>query len=52
VLLVPGGGDAPSNADVQVTHIDDVVLKFTHKALPRHSTPVAVDLSCLANVGR
>jgi len=52
VLVVPGGQDAPTNADVDITHIDDVVLKFDHKALPRHTSPISVDLSCLANVGK
>ncbi len=49
-LVIPGGSDAPSNADVDITHIDDVVLKFAHKALPRRGSPVSVDLSCLANI--
>jgi hypothetical protein len=50
-VVIPGGGDAPSNADVDITHVDDIVLKFTHKALPHRSSPVGVDLSCLANIG-
>jgi hypothetical protein len=47
-LVIPGGTDAPSNSDIDITHVDDVVLKFTHKALPRRSSPMSVDLSCLS----
>lgn len=47
-LVIPGGADAPANADVDLTHLDDVVLKFTHKAQPRRNSPVSIDLSCLS----
>lgn len=49
-LVIPGGADAPSNNDVDITKVDDVVLKFAHKALPRRTSPLSVDLSCLANI--
>jgi hypothetical protein len=51
-LIIPGGQVAPANADLNLTGIDDVVLRFDHKALPQQSSPVAIDLSCLANVGQ
>jgi hypothetical protein len=51
-LLVPGGQVAPANADLDITQIDDVVLRFDHQALPQQNTPVAIDLSCLGNVGQ
>ncbi len=47
-LVIPGGTSAPSNSDVQLDKIEDVVLRLGHKALPRRSTPVSLDLSCLA----
>ncbi len=50
-VVIPGRADAPSNADVDITHLDDIVLKFTHKALPRRNSPLSVDFSCLGNVG-
>lgn len=50
-VVIPGGADAPSNSDVDITHLDDIVLKFTHKALPVRNSPLAVDFSCLGNVG-
>jgi hypothetical protein len=50
-LLIPGPSAAPSNADVDVTKVEDIVLKFGHKAAPRQSTPISIDLSCLASIG-
>jgi hypothetical protein len=47
-LVIPGGADAPSNADVDLTHVDDVVVKFTHKAQPRRNSPVSINISCLS----
>jgi hypothetical protein len=49
-LVVPGPDDAPSNSDVDLTHIDDIVLNFSHTALPSRSSPVNVDLSCLGGM--
>jgi hypothetical protein len=51
-LAIPGGAGAPSNADVDVSHIDDVVLKIVHKAAPLRGTPVSIDVSCLGNAAR
>ncbi len=51
-LLIPGGQVAPANADLNITQIDDVVLRFDHQALPRQTSPVAIDLSCLGTVGQ
>jgi hypothetical protein len=50
-LVIPGASAAPTNADVDVTKIEDVVLKFGHKALPRQSSPISLNLSCLASIG-
>jgi len=50
-LVIPGGTAAPANSDLQLDKIEDVVLKLGHKALPRRSTPVSLDLSCLATSG-
>jgi hypothetical protein len=52
VLSIPGGADAPANADVDVTNIDDVVLQFDHKAVPLQSSPVSIDVSCLSTIGQ
>lgn len=49
-LLLPGAQDAPTNADLDVTKIDDVVLELTHKALPKTKNALSVDVSCLASV--
>ncbi len=51
-LIVPGGADAPQNGDVDLTHVDDIVLKFAHQALPRKGSPLAVDLSCLTGIAK
>ena len=51
-LVIPGGAAAPSNSDVDLTHVDDVVLKFGHKATPESNAATGIDVSCLGNVGR
>jgi hypothetical protein len=48
---IPGPSAAPANADVTLTDIDDIVLKFDHQALPLHSSPTSIDTSCLAQIG-
>jgi hypothetical protein len=50
-LLVPGGSAAPTNSDIDVTKVEDIVLKFGHKAVPRQSSPISIDFSCLAAIG-
>lgn len=50
-IVVPGPQEAPSNSDVDFTHIDDIVLKIDHQALPLRSSPVSIDTSCLAQIG-
>ena len=50
-VVIPGGQDAPSNADVDITRIDDVVLHIAHTAQPRGSGGFSVDYSCLSNTG-
>ncbi len=50
-LIVAGPQDAPSNADLDLTKLEDIVLELTHKALPRKSTALSVDVSCLSAIG-
>lgn len=49
-IVIPGGETAPENADVDLKHLEDVVLEISHEALPQHSSPLGVDLSCLASI--
>jgi len=51
-LVIPGGASAPSNADLDLTKIEDVVLKVGHAALPRRSAPMSIEMSCLATIGK
>ncbi|HEU4405330.1 MAG TPA: hypothetical protein VFS43_08590 [Polyangiaceae bacterium] len=46
-LTIPGGAAAPANADLDLTRVDDIVLRITHKALARRTSPWQPDLSCL-----
>jgi hypothetical protein len=50
-VMIPGASEAPSNGDVDLTKVDDVVLKFDHQALPMQSSPISIDSSCLAQIG-
>jgi hypothetical protein len=50
-VQIPGGTVEPANADVDVSKVEDIVLKVHHKALPQKASPVGLDISCLANVG-
>jgi hypothetical protein len=46
-----GGNLAPANADVDVTRLDDIVLKIKHKAVPlQTSSTWSLDDSCLADI--
>ena len=50
-LVIKGGNLVPANADVDVTKLDDIVLKIKHKALPIQSSSTwALDDSCLGNI--
>lgn len=51
-LVIPGAASAPSNADLDLTKIEDVVLKVGHSALPRRTAPMSVDVSCLSSIGK
>jgi len=46
-LVIPGRSDAPSNSDVDISKLDDIVLKISHHAIPQRSAAVSIDLSCL-----
>lgn len=50
-LVIKGGTEVPTNADVDVTKLDDIVLKIKHKALPiQSSSSWALDDSCLGDI--
>jgi hypothetical protein len=51
-IVIPGGKEAPPNADLDLTKIDDIVLRLPHKAVPRRGSPVGLDISCLSRGGR
>jgi hypothetical protein len=46
-LTIPGPSAAPVNDDLDLTQIDDIVLKITHRAVARHASSAGLDLSCL-----
>ena len=50
-LELKGGDLVHANADVDVTKLDDIVLKIKHKSLPIQASSVwALDDSCLGNI--
>jgi hypothetical protein len=50
-LTVPGASAAPTNADVDLTKLEDIVLEITHEAMPTSgNNAIGGDLSCLETV--
>lgn len=49
-ITVPGASSAPSNSDVDLTHLDDIVLQIKHGAIPQTNSALATDLSCLGSI--
>ena len=49
-LVIPGADAAPSNSDLDLAKLEDIVLEIEHEARPRHERPLSVDLSCLASI--
>jgi hypothetical protein len=50
-LVIPSGMSSPANSELDLEHIDDIVLKTTHRALPKRSGAVPLDVPCLGRVG-
>jgi len=51
VLTIPGADAAPTNSDVDLTKIEDIVLEISHQARPIGGTSgLGSNLSCLNNV--
>ncbi len=50
-IIIPGSETAPSNSDLDLTGLEDIVLEIKHKALPRSGDAVGVSLQCLGTVG-
>lgn len=48
-VRIPGGTEAPANKDLELTKLDDIVLKVGHKALPRQDRTPSLDASCLSD---
>jgi hypothetical protein len=51
VITIPSGNASPANRDLDLNTIEDVVLKINHKALPRQTQSIPLDVSCLGSVG-
>lgn len=50
-VTIPGPAAAPSNADIDLTRVEDIALRIHHKALPLRSSALTVDASCLGKIG-
>ncbi|HEU4408223.1 MAG TPA: hypothetical protein VFS43_23375 [Polyangiaceae bacterium] len=48
-VRIPGGAEAPANRDLDLTRLEDIVLKVSHKALPRQDRTPSLDVSCLTD---
>ncbi len=51
-LVIPGASAAPTNADLNLLKLEDVVLKLGHKATARKGGAFPLDLSCLSSTGK
>ena len=49
-LLIGSGSRSPANADLSLEHLDDVVLRITHRAVARQSVTESISTECLADV--
>jgi hypothetical protein len=47
-IAVPSARRAPANADVDLTHLDDIVLVVRHAALPKRAAAFNRNLACLS----
>jgi hypothetical protein len=45
-LAIPPGDEAPANADVDVTRIDDIVIRIEHSAYSLTESPIAYAPAC------
>jgi hypothetical protein len=50
-VVIPAGSVAPANSDLDLKALDDIVLKVTHRALPRRNKSLPVSFACLGSVG-
>lgn len=50
-LAIPSGYTAPSNLDLDLSKLEDVVLEVTHRALPVAEHSDGVSLRCLSHIG-
>lgn len=50
-VIVPGPSAAPSNADVDFTKLEDIVLRIRHAARPIRAAKLPLATDCLADVG-
>ncbi|HEX3597023.1 MAG TPA: hypothetical protein VHU80_18065, partial [Polyangiaceae bacterium] len=50
-IAIPGPSDAPSNADLDLKKLEDVVLRVHHEARPIPSNPTPLAFDCLGAIG-
>ena len=50
-VVIPPATEAPANADLRLDHIDDIVLRIAHRALPRRNKSVPTSTACLGSIG-
>ena len=50
-VVIPDATASPSNADISLEKIEDVVLRVRHQARPIRASATQVSLACLATIG-
>jgi hypothetical protein len=50
-ITIPAGNAAPTNKDLVLTGLEDIILEITHSALPVQGETFSVDTSCLGSIG-
>lgn len=50
-VAIPGGQSAPANSDVDLTKVEDIVLRVRHSARPINADQTPTTVNCLSTIG-
>jgi hypothetical protein len=50
-VTIPSASSAPSNRDIDLTKLEDIIIEVSHEALPLGNSDASIPLDCFATVG-